>query len=125
MDEERKTDYVSFETAKLLNEKGFDEEGFLWYAVNEGEIGEYNITDRSRNPERYIPAPSLTAVRRWFNTKHDIYFEVLYDMLDVGSEWCILRIWRRNGRSCEVSYQGVDLNKLYDDAFLYCLKYLI
>ena len=64
---------VSFEVAKLLKEKGFDESTNCQYPVcgiHIGEVGEYNITDRSRNPEKYIPAPTLQMVMKWLREKH-------------------------------------------------------
>ena len=67
-------DYVSFETAKLLKEKGFDEPTDKQYNVAK-EVGDYNITDRSRNPERYIDAPTLQMAMKWLREVHTIIIE--------------------------------------------------
>ena len=73
-------DYVSFETAKLLKEKGFDENTNCQYPVGGiyiGEVSEYNITDRSRNPEKYIPAPTIQMAMKWLREKHNLHIGVL------------------------------------------------
>ena len=81
-------DYVSFETAKLLKEKGFDESTNCQYPVGGiyiGEVGEYNITDRSRNPEKYIPAPTLQMAMKWLREVHniDVVIDAAVGMLGV------------------------------------------
>lgn len=57
-------DYVSFETARLLKEKGFDWNTDKQYNLDK-IVGDYNITDRSRNPERYLDAPTLQMAMKW------------------------------------------------------------
>ena len=77
-------DYVSFETAKLLKEKGFDESTNCQYPVggiHYGEVGEYNITDRSRNPENYIPAPTLQMAMKWLRKEHNLHCNSDYDII--------------------------------------------
>lgn len=72
-------DYVSFETAKLLKEKGFDENTNCQYPVGGihiGEVCEYNITDRSRNPEKYIPAPTLQMAMKWLREVHNVFIDI-------------------------------------------------
>lgn len=68
-------DYVSFETAKLLKEKGFNWNTDKQYDLDK-IVGEYNITDRSRNPERYLDAPTLQMAMKWLREAHNIHIEV-------------------------------------------------
>ena len=70
-----KEDYVSFETAKLLKEKGFDENPHMWYTVW-GELGEYDITDRGRRPELYINAPTLQMAMKWLREVYGVFISI-------------------------------------------------
>ena len=71
-------DYVSFEVAKLLKEKGFD-----WNTDKQFNsdkiVGDYNITDRSRYPERYLDAPTLQMAMKWLREEHHYYIQVMLD----------------------------------------------
>ena len=81
-------DYVSFETAKLLKEKGFDEHCFcINYPLPEG--GHYNIilpnllnnsmipfTDEykfCRYKEDFITIPTLQMAMKWLRKNHQIF----------------------------------------------------
>ena len=73
-------DYVSFETAKLLKEKGFDEYCPLWYNLDkptEGpffykEIGWYGHNSYDYNGKRIISAPTLQMAMKWLRKEHKI-----------------------------------------------------
>lgn len=64
-------DYVSYETAKLLKEKGFNENTDKQFNLDK-IVGDYNITDRSRHPERYLDAPTLQLTMKWLREVHNI-----------------------------------------------------
>ncbi len=64
-------DYVSFETAKLLKEKGFNENTDKQFNSDK-IVGDYNITDRSRYPEKYLDAPTLQMAMKWLREAHKI-----------------------------------------------------
>ena len=78
-------DYVSFETAKLLKEKGFN-----WNTDKQFNsdkiVGDYDITDRARNPERYLDAPTLQMVMKWLREKN-IIINVWYNGIDWDAEY--------------------------------------
>ena len=88
--------YVSFETAKLAKEKGFDEEINSFYVTVEGgctylcftsffgwmkdtynncELEELN----SKCDERYLSAPTQSLLARWLREKHKLFIEVTVD----------------------------------------------
>lgn len=79
-------DYVSFETAKLLKEKGFNESTDKQFFISDKIVGDYNITDRSRNPERYLDAPTLQMAMKWLREVHKIEIWVHYD-IDKATWW--------------------------------------
>ena len=68
-------DYVSFETAKLLKEKGFDEICYLGYNKN----GEYFPTSNRTNSQIiqpdfcFICCPTLQMAMKWLREVHNIH----------------------------------------------------
>jgi hypothetical protein len=84
-------DYVSFETAKLLKEKGFDEHCFcINYPLPEGEHHSIilpNLLNNSMIPftdeykfcrykEDFITIPTLQMAMKWLRETHDIDFDI-------------------------------------------------
>jgi hypothetical protein len=68
-------DYVSFEVAKLLKEKGFDgvtEKYYLKYK------GEYILVSRgtAEHPDSSIDVPTLQMAMKWLRKVHNLYIEV-------------------------------------------------
>lgn len=65
-------DYVSFETAKLLKEKGFDE--YCGYYSSDGEYwGYYTYNHRGKD---YISAPTLQMAMKWLREEKDVQIEI-------------------------------------------------
>lgn len=109
-------DYVSFEVAKLLKDKGF----------NEPTIGTYNI--ESKNPilverpiraihcEAIISAPTLQMAMRWLREVHDIKI-MIRPYVDGTYSYEILNgFWYVNFDSYEDAAEA---------AIKYCLENLI
>lgn len=66
-----KEDYVSFDLAKLLKEKGFDEKCLHWYVANEPQEG---VVERGFGKNQfYINAPTQQMARKWLREVHYIY----------------------------------------------------
>lgn len=74
-----KEDYVSVETAKLLKEKGFNEDSWFHYDVD-GHI----VTRGYRlNMPEDIPAWTLQMAMKWLRKVHNIFIQVeLYSKYD-------------------------------------------
>ena len=90
-------DYVSFETAKLLKEKGFDEHCFcINYPLPEGEHHSIilpNLLNNSMIPftdeykfcrykEDFITIPTFQMAMKWLREVHGIHIEICLDTLD-------------------------------------------
>jgi len=69
-------DYVSFETAKLLKEKGFDEECFAAYNGN-GKLYKFN-EEVDDNTPCWSDAPTLQMTMKWLREVHNIHIEPRY-----------------------------------------------
>ena len=63
-------DYISFDTAKLLKKKGFNWNTDKQFNLDK-IVGDYNITDRSRYPEKYLDAPTLQMAMKWLREVHN------------------------------------------------------
>ena len=88
-------DYVSFETAKLLKEKGFDEDISFWYNENGSEIffqQKYDIMYnwRVRQGLKIYQCPTIQMSMKWLREKgFHIYspMEIDYDEDERGDKW--------------------------------------
>ena len=79
-------DYVSFETAKLLKEKGFNWNTDKQYYLDK-IVGDYDITDRSRNPERYLDAPTLQMAMKWLRKVYNLEIYPYHQYSQDGNKW--------------------------------------
>lgn len=117
-------DYVSFETAKLLKEKGFDEGCRLHYHYVEA-FNKYFPTDESISgfEQYYYPCPTLQMVMKWLRETYDTFISVepgaIFGMFDVYvyyDNYTKLRIIERNKDNYE---------EACEEAIKYCLENLI
>ena len=77
-------DYVSFETAKLLKEKGFDEATIGYYPIvgkaketfHKGAAYRWNYFS-----DRGIAAPTLSMVMKWLRKEHGLHCHSDYDIV--------------------------------------------
>ena len=65
--------FVSYGIAKLLKEKGFNEECFGWYWLNQSEIIQYSRCSAKHCVD--VPAPLYQQAFDWFREKHMLGFE--------------------------------------------------
>ena len=121
-------DYVSFEVAKLLKEKGFDEPCHALYHDGEDKIFFGLDADSYHNSTLNIDCyacPTLQMVMKWLREKYSIFFNVNYFHTDVGNKWACLTIWLLYKNGCELSIEGFDIETVYEKAIKYCLEFLI
>ena len=74
-----KEDYVSFETSKLLKEKGFDEMTELAYELEYGQVRSDLPVSYWRNSEigkHKFSCPTLQMAMKWLREVHNIYTEI-------------------------------------------------
>ena len=129
-------DYVSFETAKLLEEKGFDEYCPLWYHLNkptEGpffykEIGWYGHNSYCYAGRNIISAPSLQMAIKWLRKVHNIHVVPKFDFY-AGDYTGRIYDGRRKSAAEKDDYIAIVGNSTYEkaceEAIKYCLKNLI
>jgi hypothetical protein len=68
-------DYVSFEIAKLLKEKGFNAKCSTYYASDD-EIAGLPITRDFNNHGIYLSAPTLQTAMKWLREEKNLYIYI-------------------------------------------------
>lgn len=123
-------DYVSFETAKLLSNKGFNEPT-LAYAYGNDMVAYYSqprVTDDFKVEAGRYPLPTLQMAMKWLREVHGLFISIGNDDLDYN--WQIFDIKNRTkdlDPTCLTdSYAGHrKYDKACEAAIKYCLKNLI
>ena len=80
-------DYVSFETAKLLKEKGFDEECRTYYKVfPKSKIAAiYHSSENrgvSEDDQNEILCPTIHMAMKWLREVHHLFIQIEYECED-------------------------------------------
>lgn len=138
-------EFVTFELAKKLKEKGFDKECFGWYypaevcgfdykttiVFNNSAYRGSNYKDMlvSHTNEKYIDAPTITQVLEWFRDEHHLHFEVVSNVF--GYDLIISDTPDKNANERYCSNDNEDgpnnfgaWNK-YEDCVLYGIEYVL
>ena len=125
-------DYVSFEIAKLLKEKGFNEPCIATYhSVTKNFEVEEVYQDWTTRWKAYISAPTLQMAMKWLREVHNISIEVVYDCSNDKTEtisWWFANIKHINPGSskendCLTAYDSYE--EACEAAIKYCLQNLI
>ena len=84
-------DYISFDTAKMLKNKGFDEFCRYTYMENENSVG-ITVSTNSKLPKEVYSMPTLWEAQKYLRETHKIHIVVdfnksgwyyrLYDMVE-------------------------------------------
>ena len=124
-------DYVSFETAKLLKEKGFDENCAALYDLRNGEFREKQTGYVFNNSQwdSFITAPTLQMAMKWLKVEHNILLFLL-PAQENGKLVYLVEVWTWNEEEgiYESTYAPMprkEPEQACKAAILYCLKNLI
>ena len=124
-------DYVSFETSKLLKEKGFDEPcQFLYFSKykQEGDfIGNFNAKKNSEINEASYSAPTLQMAMKWLREVH--YYNIEIDtlgMMELNTlSWRSAVYYLVNENECYCEHGFDSYEEACEAAIKYCLENLI
>ena len=110
-------DYVSFKTAKLLKEKGFDGDTDLWY---------------DENGARACLAPTLQMAAKWLRDEKHYYIQVMLDGWACGGHSGYYVVIQKTDSDFEMMLQDALDEVFYstyeeacEAAIKYCLENLI
>ena len=115
-------DYVHLETAKLLAEKGFNEDTMCVYIgrylLIKGDSTIYNRTDMP-----IIPAPTLQMAMKWLREVHHIFIQV--ELYSKRNDYCF-EVFKNTHRMI-IKYLEVcsSYEEAVEAALNYCLINLI
>ncbi len=136
-------DYVSFETAKLLKEKGFDEFCPTFYETDEPDNGPkyskklgwflHNSYDYSdRYGKMIISAPTLQMAMTWLRDEKHYYIQVMLDGWACGGHSGYYVVIQKTDSDFEMMLQDALDEVFYstyeeacEAAIKYCLENLI
>lgn len=112
-------DYVSFETAKLLKDKGFNEVTSKCYLKYKGE---YTLVSS-------IDVPTLQMAMKWLRGAHGLHVEPIPNCADyIHSSW-FWEIIHLSDMSCDWNFFEHKKYATYEEAceaaIKYCLEMLI
>ena len=122
-----KEDYVSFETAKLLKEKGFDEPTLYHCLYDNNVITHSKECKYFRNSEliNAFDVPTLQTAMKWLREKHNIFIEISVDeeLNEYGYQWALFDNTTKRIRP----YAGWSdtYEQTCEKAIQYCLEILI
>lgn len=124
-------DYISFETAKLLKEKGFDEPVERFFNADglpcRGESA-YNWNDCADVGEeaKDYSRPSLQMAMKWLREEKHIPIEILwhYDSNSDVEEWCFVHHAELRILPNDIEYYET-YEQACEQAIKYCLENLI
>ena len=88
-------DYVSFETAKLLKEKGFDAKCSTYY-ISDDEIAGIPIARDFNNNGIFLSAPTLQMACKWLREVHNIIIVIephSYNHMEEKVSSYVFSIW--------------------------------
>ena len=127
-----KENYVNFETAKILKEKGFDEPCDVWYSEYSSQFGdekytsiEFDSHNKFDKDYKFIcSAPTLQMAMKWLREVHNVNIEIHYNRF--GENYKYLIIYKPEVlddiRSLGVFYS---YEEACEAAIKYCLENLI
>lgn len=115
-------DYVSFETAKLLKEKGFHEDCKCQY----GRGGSISWTSCNNGNVTTFARPTLQMTMKWLREVHNINIDIVPIWNQKRFEYQVFVVTPENAKHCYID------DKLYlvyeeavESAIKYCLENLI
>ena len=128
-------DYVSFETAKLLKEKGFDEntEHEIWYVIKQFSTGchwnscTYKVGDITREYDDAccISMPTLQMAMKWLRENHNIKVNVFYNNSNYTIEYFEPNTQTGVGKFVFIGDGYPTYEQACEAAIKYCLENLI
>ena len=117
-----KEDYVSFETAKLLKEKGFNEPCLMCY-TSDKKLGNYGHYNSYKNSDVFsLTAPTIQMAMKWLREVHHLFINI-EPLTGIKYTWSI---WFMNeSKEAESSLVYDTYKEACEAAIKYCCENLI
>lgn len=125
-------DYVSFETAKLLKEKGFDAECDYLYVngdIIRAQGGKCNWNDGEMLFTDYkneCSAPTLQMAMKWLREVHKIVINIGWgEVFEENYQWWCIILNQNSGEILRENEYHKTYEEACESAIKYCLENLI
>ena len=122
-------DFVSFETAKLLKEKGFVENTPVNYFVGDDKprgcvVGEMIYHKRLEEDTHLIAAPTLQMAMKWLREVHSLWCEISWKGKGL---WCmeVFSLMDEEFIPGSIVHEIKSYEEACESAIKYCLENLI
>lgn len=117
-----KEDYVSFETAKLLKEKGFNQITNMAYM--EGHLTQVSHFEVEHNPDRFdCYVYTQTMVMKWLREVHNIFIQI--ELYSKHNDYCFELFQNTHRLMVEKREVYNSYESACESAIKYCLEHLI
>ena len=117
--------YVSFETAKLLKEKGFNVATSTFYNPKKDLNVHVNSCKICYNAASvYFSAPTQAMACRWLREKHNLHIEIQFGRYE-GKTWFSANIIPMDDRYLITDDNFLIEHPTYEDALEYSIKYCL
>ena len=123
-------DYVSFDTAKLLKEKGFNDVPVYTYYLSYGGfyLSPMAVTNKNLYAQGHIAAPTLQMAMKWLREVHNLEIYPYHDMFQENDKcWYGIEKFTKGCSNCQ--YEEEPIYSTYEEsceaAVKYCLENLI
>lgn len=114
-------DYVNFNIAKLLKEKGFMDGAIVKFFAS-GYDKNGNILSIEKTELKDYPRPTIQMAMKWLRKKYDLFIRITEDITGNVFEWSV---YQKN-YGCKISTCVEDsYEEACETAIKYCLENLI
>lgn len=113
-------DYVSFETAKLLKEKGFKCDTLHYYYNKDGDLY-FSAWSIGAGKNEFV-APTLQMAMKWLREVYGLFIRITEDITGNVFEWSV---YQKNYGCKASTYVEDSYEQACETAIKYCLENLI
>jgi len=119
-----KENYVSFEIAKLLKEKGFDEPCLMCYNSDK-KLDNYGHYNSYKNSDVFsLTAPTLQMAMKWLRETHNLFLSIQLHM-DGSYVWYVYHTIHLTNKGADRETHSHSYEEACEAAIKYCLTNLI
>ena len=116
-------DYCSYEVAKLLKEKGFDEPCDNYYDQSSDEPQQLTLDEMYYSYDKFLKAPTHQIAMKWLREVYGLHIWVEYSRFDFNKEHPYL--WNIAETKINGDYWGGTYHKSSKEAVESALKYVL
>lgn len=120
-------DYVSYNIAKLLKEKGFNEYTYAYYLPNASfYLSPREIDNKNLYAQGCVSAPTIQMAMKWLREAHKIAINIGWgEVFEENYQWWCIILNQNNGKILRENEYHKTYEEACETAIRYCLMNLI